>query len=307
MARRRCALGLATRVSEQPRDDALALAREIAARSPQAVRGAKALLNLAGLVSLEEGFKAESATIGALIGSPNQVEAIMASSRSESLASATDSGGPSAGIPRLGASGEYRRVNATETVGARHEWQGTGRSTSHSPTAILLPNPRSPITPSAGPTAGGDGWRAAPPSSSWLAAGPSRSPSVNAGAASPGPPRPVPGEEHEEAAGTPVTPVVGRARAERRHRGVGKSGKRQARHGQLASDRSRRQERDRGLRRPRQHHPGRAGQPVRLDHRADVPRRGLPDGVLPGPGGPAGLGVGRDRRDAFRPSPASTR
>jgi enoyl-CoA hydratase/carnithine racemase len=71
-------LGLATRLSDQPRDDALALAREIAAHSPQAVKGAKTLLNLAGLVSLEEGFKEESRTISSLIGSPNQVEAIMA-------------------------------------------------------------------------------------------------------------------------------------------------------------------------------------------------------------------------------------
>jgi len=71
-------LGLATKVSDQPRDDALALAREIAAKNPHAVRGAKALLNLAGLVSLEEGFKAESATISRLVGSPNQVEAVTA-------------------------------------------------------------------------------------------------------------------------------------------------------------------------------------------------------------------------------------
>jgi enoyl-CoA hydratase/carnithine racemase len=71
-------LGLATQVSDQPREAALALAAEIAQHSPPAVRGAKALLNLAGMVSLEEGFKAESRTIGGLIGSPNQVEAVKA-------------------------------------------------------------------------------------------------------------------------------------------------------------------------------------------------------------------------------------
>ena len=71
-------LGLATRLSNQPRDDAFTLAAEIAGKSPDAVKGAKALLNLAGLVSLEEGFKAEERTIRTLIGSPNQVEAIMA-------------------------------------------------------------------------------------------------------------------------------------------------------------------------------------------------------------------------------------
>ncbi len=71
-------IGLATRLSDSPLDDALALAREIAAKSPHAVRGAKALLNLAGQVSLEEAFKAEERTIRGLIGSPNQVEAVTA-------------------------------------------------------------------------------------------------------------------------------------------------------------------------------------------------------------------------------------
>jgi enoyl-CoA hydratase/carnithine racemase len=71
-------IGLATRVSATPLDDALALAAEIAGKSPQAVRGAKALLNLAGTVSLEEGFKAEERTIKGLIGTPNQVEAVTA-------------------------------------------------------------------------------------------------------------------------------------------------------------------------------------------------------------------------------------
>ena len=71
-------VGLATRVSETPLDDALALAREIAGKSPHAVRGAKALLNMAGTVSLADGFKAEDRTIGSLIGTPNQVEAVKA-------------------------------------------------------------------------------------------------------------------------------------------------------------------------------------------------------------------------------------
>ncbi len=38
-------LGLATRLSDAPREDALALAHEIAGRSPEAVRGTKALFN----------------------------------------------------------------------------------------------------------------------------------------------------------------------------------------------------------------------------------------------------------------------
>ena len=71
-------IGLATRVCENPLDDALALAREIAGKSPHAVRGAKKLLNMAGRVTLAEGFAAERSVIGALIASPNQVEAVSA-------------------------------------------------------------------------------------------------------------------------------------------------------------------------------------------------------------------------------------
>lgn len=71
-------LGLATRLSATPRDDALALATEIAGKSPHAIRGIKSLLNLAGQVSLEEAFKAEERTIRGLIGSPNQAEAVTA-------------------------------------------------------------------------------------------------------------------------------------------------------------------------------------------------------------------------------------
>lgn len=71
-------LGVATRVADDPRAEALALAAEIAGKSPHAIRGAKALLNLAGTVSLAEGFKTEEQTIRSLIGTPNQVEAVTA-------------------------------------------------------------------------------------------------------------------------------------------------------------------------------------------------------------------------------------
>jgi enoyl-CoA hydratase/carnithine racemase len=71
-------LGLCTRLSETPRDDALALAAEIAARSPQAVRGAKRLLDQAGTVPLARQYADERTTIGSLIGTPNQVEAVAA-------------------------------------------------------------------------------------------------------------------------------------------------------------------------------------------------------------------------------------
>ncbi len=71
-------LGLATRVSDDPRRDALALAAELAAANPYAIRGTKRLLNQSTLVSQEQQFRDEAATIGSLIGTPNQVEAVTA-------------------------------------------------------------------------------------------------------------------------------------------------------------------------------------------------------------------------------------
>jgi enoyl-CoA hydratase/carnithine racemase len=72
------ALGLATRVSETPREDALAMAAEIASRSPEAVRGAKALFNRLLGDGAAEQFAEERRVISGLIGSPNQVESITA-------------------------------------------------------------------------------------------------------------------------------------------------------------------------------------------------------------------------------------
>lgn len=72
------ALGLATRTADDPRDAALRTARTIAGASPHAVRAAMRLLRRAGRVGLAEGFAAEQAEIGALIGSPNQAEAVTA-------------------------------------------------------------------------------------------------------------------------------------------------------------------------------------------------------------------------------------
>ena len=71
-------IGLATRTAADPLAAALATAREIASRSPHAVRAAKRLLDLAGRVDLAAGFAAEQVEIRALIGSPNQVEAVTA-------------------------------------------------------------------------------------------------------------------------------------------------------------------------------------------------------------------------------------
>ena len=72
------ALGLATRASEDPRGDALALAAQLAASNPQAIRGAKELLDQSGTVSAAQQFADESRVIGGLIGTPNQVEAVAA-------------------------------------------------------------------------------------------------------------------------------------------------------------------------------------------------------------------------------------
>lgn len=71
-------IGLATRTDPDPLAAALALAREIAGRSPHAIRAAKRLLDLAGRADLAAGFAAEQEEISALIGSPNQVEAVTA-------------------------------------------------------------------------------------------------------------------------------------------------------------------------------------------------------------------------------------
>lgn len=71
-------LGLATRVCADPLREALATARDIAGRSPDAIRAAKRLLNLAAHAEDAAMLLAESREQQALIGSPNQVETIRA-------------------------------------------------------------------------------------------------------------------------------------------------------------------------------------------------------------------------------------
>jgi enoyl-CoA hydratase/carnithine racemase len=56
----------------------LAMAREIAAKNPDAIRAGKRLLNLMGEGDQHAILLAESQEQGALIGSTNQVEAVMA-------------------------------------------------------------------------------------------------------------------------------------------------------------------------------------------------------------------------------------
>jgi enoyl-CoA hydratase/carnithine racemase len=71
-------MGLATKLADDPRAVALALARDIAERSPDAVRGAKELFNRLFTAGAAEQFAAERRVIGSLIGKKNQVEAVMA-------------------------------------------------------------------------------------------------------------------------------------------------------------------------------------------------------------------------------------
>ena len=72
-------LGLARRVSADPLAEARALAEEMAQRSPDALRAAKRLLNGAAAgASDAELLQAESNEQVALMGSPNQREAVLA-------------------------------------------------------------------------------------------------------------------------------------------------------------------------------------------------------------------------------------
>lgn len=70
-------LGIATHVSPDPRGEALKLAAEIASKNPDAVRAGKRLFNLAADADQRAILLAETREQVALIGSPNQVEAVM--------------------------------------------------------------------------------------------------------------------------------------------------------------------------------------------------------------------------------------
>ncbi|MCI0518091.1 MAG: crotonase/enoyl-CoA hydratase family protein [Woeseiaceae bacterium] len=71
-------LGLVTAVSENPFESALALAYEIAAKSPDAIRAIKVLTGKAWSQPLAEALQTEARLQLALIGSPNQQEAVKA-------------------------------------------------------------------------------------------------------------------------------------------------------------------------------------------------------------------------------------
>ncbi len=71
-------LGLATKLSDDPLEDALALASEIATKSPHAIRAGKRLLSTAARLDRAASFERERAEIAQLLGSPNQSEAVSA-------------------------------------------------------------------------------------------------------------------------------------------------------------------------------------------------------------------------------------
>jgi enoyl-CoA hydratase/carnithine racemase len=70
--------GFVTRMMEDYRGEAMRIARDIAGKSPHAIRAAKRLLNKASIVEPEAGLIAEAKEQEALVGSANQVEAIRA-------------------------------------------------------------------------------------------------------------------------------------------------------------------------------------------------------------------------------------
>ena len=69
--------GLATTLSDTPLESAMEMARLIADRNPDAVRAAKKLLNDSMFSSTYDGLVAESNCSRELLGTPNQLEAVM--------------------------------------------------------------------------------------------------------------------------------------------------------------------------------------------------------------------------------------
>ena len=71
--------GFATHVSENPMEDAMNLAKEIAGKSPSAVVKAKKLLNAAPYLNQADGLMLESVEQMAIIKKKNQLEAVYSS------------------------------------------------------------------------------------------------------------------------------------------------------------------------------------------------------------------------------------
>ncbi len=71
-------VGLVTRVADDPFAEAMALAEEIAGKSPDAVRAAKTLYEQAWHADARTGLELEAALQANLIGTANQIEAVKA-------------------------------------------------------------------------------------------------------------------------------------------------------------------------------------------------------------------------------------
>jgi len=72
------ALGIVTRLDPNPREAALALATEIAGKSPDAIRASKHLLDQSGVVSVADGLRLEEDLQKRVMGQANQLEAVQA-------------------------------------------------------------------------------------------------------------------------------------------------------------------------------------------------------------------------------------
>ena len=69
--------GFATKLSDDPRAEALALAKEIASKSPDAIKGGKRLISKLPGKTPEDILLMESEEQDQIIGAPNQIEAVM--------------------------------------------------------------------------------------------------------------------------------------------------------------------------------------------------------------------------------------
>jgi enoyl-CoA hydratase/carnithine racemase len=76
--RQAVAWGLATEAVDRPVERALELAAAVTANNPEATRAVKAVLNGVGDLDVASGLILETERSGALLGAPNQVEAVSA-------------------------------------------------------------------------------------------------------------------------------------------------------------------------------------------------------------------------------------
>jgi enoyl-CoA hydratase/carnithine racemase len=69
--------GFATRLSDNPHEDAMAMAREIATKSPTAIQASKRIFNAVGTMTDAEALLQESVEQDKIIAKGNQVEAVL--------------------------------------------------------------------------------------------------------------------------------------------------------------------------------------------------------------------------------------